>query len=343
MCELIIVWEKAPATRITTTAIKVAAERFESAKLALQIYDDATLLYRYLPVPSLLTGVCLRALASGDCDTALNLLPSIVPHSVHLLISIHRCAAQTGNMTLFDLANSQLSKKFAPEEMDKFLPWKLYTLARAGKTSEILNILSSPKGHLVQHQQLKQISALLFASPDEVDAAYFYLERIFQQNTSAASDLLYAFDFIIVSCGIIKDFSRASETFEILPTFNLKPQISTFNSLLYACWKTNSITVVPEIYQAINDSCLSPTAETYEYLAKIFLASETLPAVVEVIKKATEAGIVLLYSVYEGAIKALVTAGKTSHAQTIIDQMKSLSVDYLFMQQYISNFPTARY
>lgn len=312
--------------------IRGLSERFEDPSSALMVLRQAQENYGYSVHPTSATLLCYRGLFAQDDKSVLSIINTIAP-SINLYKSALKCAAKTGNMELLEFSYPQLEKR-APELANKLFPWKLYTMAHALPPNTVIDAIceaNEAQRRSIQLIHLEKLAEYLFDDTNQIDNAYYYCE---QRKDKIAIQVI---DLIIVACGEQYDTQRATDTFQVISDFNLKPEISTFNAVLNAYYRNNEFDVIPNIFNEIETSGCKPDVDTFSCLTKTYLQIKAGKFLLDTIAAASNNNIALPIPLYSDAIKYFVSENDTSASQLIVQHMKQLNIDVSSVQQFIRN------
>lgn len=337
---LVKIWDKylsifsdeAPNAQTISQAIKAASERFEDSSIAVKILNESQERFGYSATNSLLTALCFRSLNTLDTKSAIELLPLITP-SIHLYKSALRCAAQTGNLELYNLSWPHIEEK-SSDLAEKLFSWTLQVLAKSSPPNSVLDhICNSPDKYRIflSIYHYEQLAKHLFDTVDQINNAYFYLEQ-------KESSCIQVIDLIIVGCGLLKETTLALETFNAIESLNLKPQRSTYNAVMKTLYENKEYTKVSNVFGELEENGFEANSESYEFLISSLLKIGDNPKLIlEKIADATDKYISLKYSVYDLAVKYCIQNSNPEAAQYIIRQMKRLGLDISVIQNQLHN------
>jgi pentatricopeptide repeat protein len=112
--------------------------------------------------------------------------------------------------------------------------------------------------------QLSHLNVLIEAiaqSPETLDRAFFTLQDIVQKEGKAID--ITAFNALLSACLILNDASRAISSYRDAASFNVVPNLETYNILLHAASKVGHRELAMYILSDLKKAQITPNQDTY--------------------------------------------------------------------------------
>ena len=201
-----------------------------------------------------------------------------------------------------DLASRVLSllPEIDVEVQEKHLVALLECYVTAGQVPEALRVISSIRatGLTPTLATAEPIVAVL-STPEIVDQAFYGLEDMYK----AGQDVdVVALNALILASARIKDLRRVRATQASLSSFELRPDIDTFNSVLEGCITAQHQPLGETVLSEMATAGIAPNPTTYEKLIKLCLIPEDYEEAFYYLEKMKSEGLQPSASVYRSII-----------------------------------------
>lgn len=177
-------------------------------------------------------------------------------------------AARWGRPDLASKALTLLSEIDAGVQ-EKHLVALLECYVTAGQVPEALRVISSIRATGLQPTLATAESIVtVLSTPEIIDQAFYGLEDMHKAGESVD---LVALNALILASARITDLRRVRATQASLPSFNLRPDIDTFNSVLEGCITAEHRPLGETVLAEMSAAGVTPNHTTYEKLIKLCL------------------------------------------------------------------------
>ncbi|KAK9107296.1 hypothetical protein Syun_023307 [Stephania yunnanensis] len=223
-----------------------------------------------------------------------------------LVVSALGTAGRSYDSNLLDASWSilrrSLRQKRAPNP-ESYLG-RLYALASIGKLEKAfgtLNEFESTYGNSTKEAEEELFSPFTSLHPlvmacskngfESLDSVYFQLENLSRADPPYKS--VAALNCIILGCANIWDLDRAYQTFEAISrTFELTPDIHSYNALMCAFGKLKKTFEASRVFEHLLSLGVKPNARSYSILVDAHIINRDQKAALSVIDEMVKAGFI---------------------------------------------------
>lgn len=122
-------------------------------------------------------------------------------------------------------------------------------------------------GMQLSYNTCRIIAQNLFSSVEDVDNAYFELERRMKAGETLPDE---AINIIIIGCGLQGSLERAYDTFAVLEELGFEKSIRCFDALLSACVDMSERNHAENVLEDIRTAGLRPSQATFHLLVRLY-------------------------------------------------------------------------
>ncbi|KAK9116491.1 hypothetical protein Sjap_015438 [Stephania japonica] len=238
-------------------------------------------------------GFLARLIARGEASRP----PVHISVDEGLVVSALGTAGRSYDSTLLDaswlILRRSLRQKRAPNP-ESYLG-RIYALASMGKLEKAfgtLNEFESTYGNSTTEAEEELFSPFTSLHPlvvacskngfESLDSVYFQLENLSRADPPYKS--VAALNCVILGCANIWDLDRAYQTFEaISSTFELSPDIHSYNALMSAFGKLKKTFEASRVFDHLLSLGVKPNARSYSILVDAHLINRDQKAALSVI------------------------------------------------------------
>ncbi|OMO93403.1 hypothetical protein CCACVL1_06494 [Corchorus capsularis] len=238
-------------------------------------------------------------IARGEITTP----PFLLSVDEGLIVSALATAGRTYSSNLLDASWAILKRSLRqkkPPSPESFLG-KIYAHASLGnlqKAFATLHEFESAHGNSINEAEdlfspFTSLHPLVVACSkkgfESLDSVYYQLENLSRADPPYKS--VAALNCIILGCGNIWDIERAYQTFDaISSSFELTPDIHSYNALMYAFGKLKKTFEATRVFEHMLSLGVKPNAKSYSLLVDAHLINRDQKAALSVIDKMVTAG-----------------------------------------------------
>ncbi|KAL5723123.1 hypothetical protein ACHQM5_006557 [Ranunculus cassubicifolius] len=254
---------------------------------------------------SKLAFLSLEFLAKWIARGEINRPPLHLSADEGLIVSALGTAARTYNPTLLDGSWAILRRSLRqrrPPLAESYLA-RIFALSSLGQLQRAFNALNEFESVYGQStttdvedlfSPFTSLSPLVVACSKQgfetLDKVYFELEKLSKADPPYKS--VAALNCIVLGCANIWDLDRAYQTFEAISgSFELTPDIHSYNALLCAFGKQNKTHEATGVFDHLVSLNVKPNATTYSLLVDAHLVNRDPPAALSVIDDMVAAGL----------------------------------------------------